>query len=866
MRCFQRRAARRAFISDLRVPHVGTQRAAITIPIQNPIWLLIAVLYAIWGVGLSTGAQAQNSDNAHSQLSPGSSRSPEAPAADAAPGSPAAPPESVSGQTQVTPGGAPAQAAPPAGSAPETAPPTTPHKRPGRGRRKPAPQTGEEKQVEKPELEPIVVEGQHVEPDVEERRNSTAAKMVFGREELDRYGDTSIGEVLKRLPGITIYGRPGRGGDIRMRGLGHGYTQILINGDPAPRGFSFDTLAPEAVERIEIYRAPLAEHSARAIAGTVNIVLREELRKNQTEVRITATEEKGHVQPGVSVQKSDTVGNFGYNYTLNIFGRNQGSEVYTTTTGVNLPGGSLFLLQHQFDDSRTTGEGIHLTTRLTWRFDGGDQLNLTPFIMQSRTPTRGYSLLNQPVPGPQVPPNPLTEQPFSIADWVTEADNTVGRLAGDWTHPFGGGVKLRVRFLFGLALNDGTMQESEYGIQNNELFSSTSIHDRTISNGGKLTVPIYGGDDIVSGWDLEYVSRFEDAVNLQDGVPQLVAFGSDIEAGVLRLAGYTQRDWNIDPAWSVYTGLRWEGITTRSSDAQVNVHNESGVWSPILQSLWKLGDEQAERPDEIRLALSRTYRAPTLNNLVARPTLSKLYPVSGPNTLASPDQIGNPNLRPEVAWGLDAALERYLNQGGIISVSAFHRSIENLMRTSTSLQTVSWSAFERWVSQPQNIGQAQTSGVELEAKFRLAEVMNNAPPIDIRSNYSRFWSTVTEIPGPNNRLDQQPKQTANLGLDDRLRSLPLTLGFNYNWTPAFLVQESPTQLYGQGPKRVLDGYGVWIFNPKARLRLSISNALHRNYETANTVVTPMPPGEQSEDADAVALTYTAISARLEIKF
>ncbi len=61
-----------------------------------------------------------------------------------------------------------------------------------------------------------------------------------------------------------------------MRGLGRGYTMIMINGEPAPRGFSLDSLAPEQVERIEIMRAPVAEHSARAIAGTINIVLREE--------------------------------------------------------------------------------------------------------------------------------------------------------------------------------------------------------------------------------------------------------------------------------------------------------------------------------------------------------------------------------------------------------------------------------------------------------------------------------------------------------------------------------------------------------------------------------------------------------------
>src|SRR5690242_15381114 len=67
--------------------------------------------------------------------------------------------------------------------------------------------------------------------DTEARRISTAAKLVFGREELERNGDTSVSEVLKRLPGVTIGGAPGRGGGgVRMRGMGNGYTQMLVNG------------------------------------------------------------------------------------------------------------------------------------------------------------------------------------------------------------------------------------------------------------------------------------------------------------------------------------------------------------------------------------------------------------------------------------------------------------------------------------------------------------------------------------------------------------------------------------------------------------------------------------------------------------
>src|SRR6187200_3309510 len=42
--------------------------------------------------------------------------------------------------------------------------------------------------------------------DVQERRQSTAAKIIIGREEIERFGDSTLGDVLKRLPGVTIQG------------------------------------------------------------------------------------------------------------------------------------------------------------------------------------------------------------------------------------------------------------------------------------------------------------------------------------------------------------------------------------------------------------------------------------------------------------------------------------------------------------------------------------------------------------------------------------------------------------------------------------------------------------------------------------
>src|SRR5689334_11365321 len=60
--------------------------------------------------------------------------------------------------------------------------------------------------------------------EVQERRQSTTAKIVIGRDDIERFGDTTLGDLIKRLPGVTVQGQPGRGGQIRLRGLGNGYT------------------------------------------------------------------------------------------------------------------------------------------------------------------------------------------------------------------------------------------------------------------------------------------------------------------------------------------------------------------------------------------------------------------------------------------------------------------------------------------------------------------------------------------------------------------------------------------------------------------------------------------------------------------
>jgi iron complex outermembrane receptor protein len=241
--------------------------------------------------------------------------------------------------------------------------------------------------------------------------------------------------------------------------------------------------------------------------------------------------------------------------------------------------------------------------------------------------------------------------------------------------------------------------------------------------------------------------------------------------------------------------------------------------------------------------------------------LSTLYPAPGPNTASSADRAGNPNLRPEMATGFDIALEHYMSTSGVVSVSVFRRNITDLIRNVTSLETVPWAASQRWVSRPQNIGDAFTQGVEFDAKFRLDEVMADAIPLTLRTNLSIYGSSVSGVTGPYNRIDQQPRASANLGGDYRFRGWPLTVGANMSWVPPYTVQQTDIQSQAFEMTRVVDAYALWAITSTTKLRLSLSNFVPRNYVTASTIVA----SGQSQMVVANGPTYRVVGLRLEMK-
>jgi iron complex outermembrane receptor protein len=680
--------------------------------------------------------------------------------------------------------------------------------------------------------------------DTETRRLSTASRLVYGREELDRNGDTSLGDVLKRLPGVTMSGAPGSAGSVQMRGLGNGYTQVLVNGDRPPPGFSIETIPPAQVERIEIMRAPVAENSTQAIAGTVNVILRQGYRQKDTQLRIADNIVQGRHGANLSVTVPGKAGNLSWTVNATASQARPHTDLNASDADL-LADGTVQRLQliHSYGDGRS--RALNLAPRLSWKFENGDTLNFQPFVSANRSDNVNDAPVDQLIG--------LEPPPLALQHAVSHSTGTMARGLGDWTHKMAGGERLDLKFSAGINRDDDDSLRNNYDASGKLVRVYTDIdttRHRNVANSGKYSRPMGEGHHVAAGWDFEAGHLAQVHVAEGDNDPLYDASGANLGADTRRLALFAQDEWDITSQWSGSLGLRWEGLRTTSDMPGEAVKNTSSVWSPVLHTVYRI---PGARRDQVRASLTRSYKAPNVDDLVAAPTfVSDNHPTR-------PDRTGNPRLKPELATGVDLAYEHYLSRSGVLSASAFVRDIDDLMRRQTSLLPT--AIGPRWVSTPTNIGHAVTRGIELEAKFQLAELLAGAPDLDVRSNYSRYWSHVDEIPGPYNRLERQARQTANLGLDYRVKAVPLTLGGNVNWTPLTLVRSSVAELDTAGMKRQLDLYGLWKFSADTQLRISGNNLLPRRYEAARVVDTVgLVQALQTQ-----VRTYATLGVRLELK-
>lgn len=642
--------------------------------------------------------------------------------------------------------------------------------------------------------------------DYDSRRDDTTTKIVVTQEEIRRHGDTTLADVLKRQPGISVVGgATGRGGEIRMRGLGSGYTRILLNGESVADGFSIDTLTPDLVERIEIQRAVTADISAQAVAGTINIVLKRRINNNQRELKLRAEYSSVFFSPSATWQVSSKGERTSYALGAEL---RQGSFDQRTDRqeqGFNAAGEAVFA-RAGVRDGWGRFRLLTLTPRVNVKLDNGDTLVWQSQVQLQRARLRNDTAWSSDFGTPAV-----------HAFDAERARDTAASLRTDlsWTRAMEQGKRLETKL--GITASRERTHRTDLGSDLAarpllDMVTDKADDDVGVSWTGKFSIPYENGHQFSSGWDGAILAT-EAAQDLLLVTPADGGARHDIlryHDTFSRLALYAQDEWQWTQALSVYFGIRAEALHTRGRGRDIPAFRNTGqVISPIFQGKWTLPNRKS---DQVRMALTRTYRDVPTTSLVPR----LWYAVN--NTQVTPDRTGNPLLKRELAWGLDAAYEHAGSKGEQLNFSTYIRRLQDVIHDQTRL------VDGRWLAMPVNDGSAFMRGIEFDARFPLSLLVNSGKDVMLRVNATRNWSSVRNVPGPHNRLAGQTPVTANVGLD-YTHSARLSGGASFTYRGGGEQRISITNSRYNTVKRDLDLYLLWKVRPRMQLRLTGANLL-----------------------------------------
>ncbi|HEY0588719.1 MAG TPA: TonB-dependent receptor [Pseudoduganella sp.] len=647
-----------------------------------------------------------------------------------------------------------------------------------------------------------------------QRREDTASRIVISREEILRHGDPSVLDVMRRLPGVTVSGNA-----PRMRGLGAGYTQLLVNGERPVPGFSLDTLSPDMIERIEIMRSSTAEFSAQAIAGTINVVLRKAPGKRSREWKLATGLPRHFGSDRAEIALADK--SDGLSYTVNASLHqitNERTEIGTVRHSD--AGGTADALRNDDGHSLAHGYILNLNKRLTWTLAAGDTLSWNTF--GSATLFRfDRDTLQAMEFG--------ASYPYGQESMRRKDHTRLLRTELAWSRKWDSGARLDTS----ISLNGNhTRRDREYSADNPQgaMLLDRSYATAPDSGGGtstgKYSWPKMESHSLSAGWDLSQSTQREQEVqrDRHPSGPAPIDFDRHTDARVQRAAFYLQDEWELGKGLSLYAGIRRESSNTRSSGSDFTpTETRMAQTNPTLQTLWKLPGEPRR---QVRAALASSYKAPELQQLAPRRFLSLV------NTEVDPDRGGNPALRPETARGADLAFETYGKDGELLSLTLGTRRIRDVI-----LEVL---RFEdgRWVLSPRNSGRARTHSIELEWKQPL-----EGTPWRFSLNAGRHWSEVESVPGPGNRLARQPRWNATLGAE--YRSGAWGAGATLAASAAGWSRVTEGQSAYTGGQRELSAYLTYRPALGGLLRVSGANLLKqmshdgRSYQDSNGTTTSM---------------------------
>ena len=689
------------------------------------------------------------------------------------------------------------------------------------------------------QLDTIVVQGEIA---YRNRTDSTAPTLSYDLEYFQRFEPNTVGDMLKRVPGVTFVGSDIMEFDgVMMRGMAAGYTQVLINGKKVPgagddRSFWVDRIPAEMVDHIEILRSNSANRSGDAMAGAINIVLRDAYEFDGSYVRVGVNRWfDGEVNPTFgAVTSGDLLGGrflAGVNVQDRYRSKIKRSDRFTDSSLEELVS---FEDQSEVKDGRDYSANASYTAEVgeTGRlsFDGfyvNTDRDITEIsdeveyddedVIESRVP--GLSTVNQKNWGIG------GEYGFDMAGGSTEFDLHYAKFDDD-------SVESEEKHEYVNGEWDASEAEASAVDAKDAETTFKMAHKRPLgANELEFGLDYRSKKRDVSYTDFAWEAEEEDdpVVYELDG-----SFGSVIEE--TRVDPYIMVSGGSETlSWEA--GLRYE--TTKSDisysedgEVQDAFSNDYNELLPSAHLRWNLTDA-----DRISLSLAKSIKRPNFNELI---------PVLLDGEFGDNDYIGNPKLNPETANGIDLGFEHRIGKQGVVGVNFFYRDVKNLIEL---VNTGEWSEDaldsyeddleefleenpdateddfefdpESFLFTSENVGDGKVYGFEFDLSTPLTAF--GLPNTGVFLNYSYLNSKVTDFIGER-RFNDQARNVYNIGFIQDLPSVDVSFGATFRKQgDAFsrVLGEEVTVRYGED----LDLFVEKRFGTAVSVRLSAANVL-----------------------------------------
>lgn len=630
-----------------------------------------------------------------------------------------------------------------------------------------------------------------------EQRAAVSQKTVLDRAEIEALGGLTVGEVIRKLPGVDAGEHSGDGGmSARSRGMVRDSVQFLVNGERPTANARFaltqvGRMPTDELERIEILRGASAEFGG-AAPVTVNLVMRRPLASAASSLKV-AIGQRGD-KPNGQFTFSRSGGEGGFTWLLPLTVNHHGMPVDQSLARQSSASGTPLPAQREYERGDYDIDELIVSPRLAWK-DGADTVTLWPSLY--RNDGKRATVVDNDVAGQRL-------------DSESSATR-IARLRVESEQRLGGG-KLSGR----AAVMDGR-READRDRRPAGAAAWQEIERRQDGElSGSLRYDLALGAD-----DAHYLSLGIDAARHRREDGQWFAGGLTSDS---RFAGrerqwsaWVQDEWRARPDLTVTAGVRGETMRLSANDAA----RRHGAVTPSLALKWDAAPGWVAR-----ISSGGAIRFPKLEELT--PVASRAASANSP---LEPDRGGNPALRPERIVNLEAGLDFNLAEdAGILGANLYLRRTRDFVERRQSLEGA------RWVDRPENAGDARHWGLEWSAKLRGTALPWLPPSASLRANLTLPRGEVDDPRlGLRRAVRDMPSHTASLGYEQSLPSWQSSFGFQLQRSGTTRSRVAGELAADSKSRNLVDAHLVRRLDAAFNLRLAVQNLLRadiRRYATA----------------------------------